>query len=407
MKVLVLVNGLTHYYNLILNKLNSEPDVDIVVVAPREPARNIGAGVHQTREGIAFRVIDAKEQCLPPVCCTFRGLAHILRQERPDIAIVPDVYIAAFYLLPRLRLSCRVLGIKLVMQSIPFGLRPYSEALAACERQSNLLDSWPRAVGLTIRSLRLEKWLRRAYLELRRRVFLLADAHLNYVEDGRAIYASYGVAGERIFVTANSPDTDLLREMEETLPASEHPAHPRRLVHVGRLVDWKRVDLLIRALARVRKAYPDSELLVIGSGPEGDRLERLAEGLGVGAAVHFVGAVHEPRVLARYLRSSGVYVLAGMGGLSINDAMFNGLPVVCSVCDGTEKRLVRDGYNGLFFAEGSEDDLVDKLLTLFRQPELCRQMGKHSRRIIDDEVNVHTVLAGYLDAFRFVCEAGR
>jgi glycosyltransferase involved in cell wall biosynthesis len=91
-----------------------------------------------------------------------------------------------------------------------------------------------------------------------------------------------------------------------------------------------------------------------------------------------------------------------MGGLSINDAMFHGLPVVCSVCDGTEKKLVRNGYNGFFFEDGSEDDLVEKIGRLLHDPGTCHGMGRHSRQIIDQEVNINTLIAGYLKAFSFV-----
>jgi glycosyltransferase involved in cell wall biosynthesis len=81
------------------------------------------------------------------------------------------------------------------------------------------------------------------------------------------------------------------------------------------------------------------------------------------------------------MNESTVYVLAGMGGLSINDAMTYGLPVVCSVCDSTERDLVTDGVNGLFFKEGNADSLSDKLNKLFASPERCASMGRESERI--------------------------
>ena len=66
------------------------------------------------------------------------------------------------------------------------------------------------------------------------------------------------------------------------------------------------------------------------------------------------------------MNESTVYVLAGMGGLSINDAMCFSLFVICLVCDGTEKDLVADGVNGYFFKEGDANDLVDKISLICR-----------------------------------------
>lgn len=404
MKVVVLVNGLTHYYNLILNKLNAQPGVEIVAIAPGKRGGNIGQGVHQTRKGIEFGLIEAEEKCFWPFYCAFIGLASILRKEKPAIVIVPDIYIGGFVLIPTLRLITRMRGIKLIMQSIPFRLLTYPQALAACRQESGIWGRFPVWARMLIRLLGLEYWLRRAYLGLRRRAFNRADAHLNYVDDAYAIYGSYGVPREKIFITYNSPDTDLLKEIEKKLPEETEllPVSERRLVHVGRLVEWKRVDMLLRAFARIRAIYQDTELLIIGSGPEEVRLKQLAADLEVSEFVRFVGAVYDSALLAQYLRASTVYVLAGMGGLSINDAMFHGLPVVCSVCDGTEKKLVRDGYNGFFFEDGSEDDLVERIGQLLHDPATCREMGRHSRQVIDQEVNIHTLIAGYLKAFSFV-----
>jgi len=91
-----------------------------------------------------------------------------------------------------------------------------------------------------------------------------------------------------------------------------------------------------------------------------------------------------------------------MGGLSINEAMCYGLPVICSIGDGTEKMLVRDGVNGRYFRDGDEDDLIRKISDLLRDPALREKMGARSTRIIREEVNIHTVIDGYLRAFAWL-----
>jgi glycosyltransferase involved in cell wall biosynthesis len=243
---------------------------------------------------------------------------------------------------------------------------------------------------------------------LTRLSFHVPDGHLNYIDDAFRIYGSYGVPKERIFVTGNSPDTDTLfaaraeiEKLPPVLPPCEH-----RLIHVGRLVAWKRVDLLLRAHARIKKEFHDAELVVLGEGPEEAALRRLTKELGVEDSVRFVAGVYEPKHLGQYLMASSIYVLAGMGGLSINDAMCSGLPVICSECDGTEKVLVRDEFNGKVFRNGDEDDLVDKIRHLFSNPELRQQMGRHSTDIIRNEVNIHTVIARYVKAFEAITGRG-
>jgi glycosyltransferase involved in cell wall biosynthesis len=95
-------------------------------------------------------------------------------------------------------------------------------------------------------------------------------------------------------------------------------------------------------------------------------------------------------------------VLAGMGGLSINDAMCYELPVICSVCDGTEKDLVEDGKNGYFFREDDADDLAAKIIMLLSNNDKRKQMRKESLRIIREKININTVAENYYLVFRTV-----
>jgi glycosyltransferase involved in cell wall biosynthesis len=145
--------------------------------------------------------------------------------------------------------------------------------------------------------------------------------------------------------------------------------------------------------------FPDAELVVVGDGPELENLKQQAANLQLNEHIRFAGSVYKPEELGAYMNESSVYVLAGMGGLSINDAMTYGMPVICSVCDGTERDLVTEGKNGFFFQEGNADSLCEKIATLFASPDLCREMGKESQRIINEIINIETVSERYLNAF--------
>jgi glycosyltransferase involved in cell wall biosynthesis len=270
----------------------------------------------------------------------------------------------------------------LILKSIPFRLPKYKETKA----------------GLSILS-------RTYFLALIKKfIWRLPDAHVNYSEVAYDVYGSYGVPRKKIFITVNSPDTDRLLPIYDRLSSETDgdQVHPQRFIHVGRLVEWKRVDMLLIALAGLKKKYPDADLLVIGDGPQDEFLRRLAKTLGVEDSVQFLGGIYDPVVLGKCLLSSAVYVLGGMGGLSINEAMCFGRPIVCSVCDGTEKYLVKDGINGFYFQEGDHWSLFEKIDYLFSRPELCKEMGQKSLDIIRNEINIHTVVRGYLQAFEYV-----
>lgn len=403
MKVLYIGNGLTHYYNLVLSRLNSEPGIELAVIAPAGIGTSIGDGVYQTKEGVNFRLIELKETQKFKFYSTFKGLAHVLRQERPDVVIVPENYLRAFLFDVPVIAAMKSIRAGLILKSIPFRYSTFQEVLSEITRLSVGFASLPSLANSLLRKLGLIKLVKRGMLAMKKRALNLPDAHVNYVE-AYEYWKSYGISREKIFITRNSPDTDMLFLTREKLEVEPRilPHNPYRLLHVGRLVEWKRVDMLMRAFAHVRVRFPNSELLIIGSGPEEETLKKLAGELQLGASVSFLGGVYDQQLLGQYYLASSLYVLAGMGGLSINEAMCFGLPILCSVCDGTEKVLVREGVNGKYFRDGDEDDLADKITWFFERPSLLQQMGRSSEEIIRHEVNINTVINGYVDALEYV-----
>jgi glycosyltransferase involved in cell wall biosynthesis len=385
MRVLFAGVGLTHYFNQILNRLQSDLGVEIHNLVASEGKGHVGAGVHESEHGVEFRIHRLRELVIGPYYRSFRGLPALIRKLAPAIVVAGADYLNAFALDPLLRLSLRLADARLIVKDIPFRLPRYQESLAAARAGDR-------------------SWLRRALLELRRATYQVPDGYALYIDEGVEIYGSYGVPAGKIFVTRNSPDTDRLFAARERAAMAPPllPPNPHRLVHLSRLVAWKRVDLLIDALALVRERLPDAELLVIGEGPERAPLEAHAQARGLAAQVRFAGGVYEPAMLGRYLLDSAVYVLAGMGGLSINDAMCFGKPVVCSVGDGTEKQLVREGHNGFYFESGNAASLAEAVLRILLDPALCRAMGERSTAIVRDEINVATVIDGYRRAFAYV-----
>ena len=424
MKVMFLFQGLPHYYNYILNKLNAVEGLQVINVVPLK-STHLGAGVYQTHRDIEYKLYELEERPLQSGDLFFVGLWRVMLSERPDVIIAGIEHIRGFSGHKLTRLVRRFVGARLCLKSIPWRVPLYSDLKEARVSQYNaaLKETSPtvrticRALRHVVKEVRwCERLLGALHFPIRRIVALsllrqdlrgkrfpyrFVDAHLNYIDAGRDIIASYGVPKERIFVTYNSPDTDRLLAVRASLldePRGEQHGVPR-LIHVGRLIEWKRVDLLIDAVARLKGDQRSLCLSIVGDGPERGSLERQVHDVGLQDDVTFHGAVYDPHELGRLMMGSTLYVLAGVGGLSINEAMCFGLPVICSVCDGTEKHLVREGFNGLLFREGDAEDLAEKISQLLGDRELATAMGRHSLEIIQNDVNIHTVVSRYVDAF--------
>ena len=395
-----------HYLNAMLEKLQTK-GADITVVSPRKGNATIGKGVKMVEEG-AYRHLNTQEKKMYYGKSGFPALPGIIADERPDIVVLGWPYFLQVFFQPSLRRALKRCDARLVIREIPFQTPPYGQ-IRDYFRQHPMYDEGMHLLS-TGKAFYLRQWLT---ARIRKYCYARVAGTLNYSTAAYDILPSYGVKREQIHVTYNSTDTEALwREKTAVLAAPALlPPSERRLLHIGRLVKWKRVDLLIEAFARTLTQYPDAELVIVGNGPELDNLKKQATALGLPlrskeengvdgrGCVRFIGAVYDPKELGAYMNEATVYVLAGMGGLSINDAMTYALPVVCSVCDSTERDLVTDGRNGLFFRDGDADSLTEKILQLLASPQECRRMGQESERIIREQINIETVSERYLKAF--------
>lgn len=401
MKVLFTFGGLPHYYNLVLNRLNQVEGQEIVVIAPKSDGKSVGAGVHQTLEGIAFKVHFLEEYKTPWGKPFFKNFLATIEQEKPDVIVTIWPYILTFVYNPWLLWKIRRMGIKLILKEIPFNIPKFQEALDYYAKGGAVTETLKTELNPNSLAFKLKYTLLKYTYQ---RAFNLVDAHVDYTEEAFEIFGSYGVPKEKIFIIYNSPDTDIIFREKAKIEGVNTvlPDNPLRLLHVGRLVKWKRVDMLIEVFAKLLQQFPTAKLAIVGTGPELENLQKQAYSLGIQEQVEFVGAVYEMTQLGQYFNASLVYVLAGMGGLSINDAMCFDKPIVCSVADGTEKKLVRDGYNGYIFKDGDAEDLYTKLASMLANPEKTREMGRNSGNIINKEVNINVVINNYGKAFRYV-----
>lgn len=401
MKVLFLFEGLPHYYNDILNRLNTLDNIEVTVLVPQKKGESLGKGVHESDEGVRFTVLRGEEYITYYGKPFFKNLDSIISEQSPDVIISGWPYIQGFFIHLSIRKLLKQKNILLVEKSIPYLLPKYNEARKFYGDGKNISEEDESIVKKPNAIAMMRYFL---LTEFRKWYFPKIDAHVCYVEDAVDILGSYGVKKEKVFIIYNSPDTDKIFATKRSIERSEKILAPNsfRIIHVGRLVRWKKVHMLINVVAKLQKRFPEIELLVVGTGPEEQSLRQQVEQRGAEKNVKFLGGVYDQTLLGKYFLESSIYVLAGVGGLSINEAMCYGKPIICSECDGTEKKLVREDFNGKYFRNNDEDDLLEKISYLFDRPEVIASMGQNSLRIIQDEVNVNTVVTGYAKAFNYL-----
>lgn len=157
-------------------------------------------------------------------------------------------------------------------------------------------------------------------------------------------------------------------------------ASGKDVLYVGRLAPKKGVGYLVRAVEGI-----DVPLVVVGDGPERDRLESLADERAVDAA--FVGEV-PPDEVGEYYRSSAVFVLPSTSGEGmpnvVLEAMAWGLPVVATDSGGTPS-VIDDRTNGYLVPTRDEAALKDRIERLLGDEVKRMEMGEAARRYVRNQ----------------------
>jgi len=141
------------------------------------------------------------------------------------------------------------------------------------------------------------------------------------------------------------------------------------IVFLGRVVEEKQIDKLIRAFAKLDPAL-GAKLEIVGGGELEGKLKGLASTLGVRENVKFTGYVEESYLRGALSRASvfAMPSIAELQSISTMEAMATGLPVVAANAMALP-HLVHDGENGYLFEPGDIDDLAAKLTKVLTLPE--------------------------------------
>ena len=211
-----------------------------------------------------------------------------------------------------------------------------------------------------------------------------------------------GITGKIIEVVENGVDLSVWKPKFN--PSFEADVRPVKFVFVGRLVNWKAVDLLLKAFKHLSVKMP-VELEIIGDGKQRSNLKTLARRLNL-TSVNFTGFLSQSQC-ARKLQSADVMVLPSLyecGGAVVLEAMTMGIPVIATNWGGPADYL--DESCGILVEPTTPYlfvlDLANAMMKLAKSPELRDSLGKAGRQKICDrfdwEVKVDTMLDIYQDA---------
>jgi len=233
--------------------------------------------------------------------------------------------------------------------------------------------------------------------------FKMADCILVYSSKARQSIMQLGIKPDKIRICYNGIETDHMIRNESTvqgkaveLRAKGNSRNRTMFLYVGGMLQEKRVDLLLRAF----KNLPQDKvsLWLVGDGPAMREYQNLSQELSL-KNVKFWGRIIEN--VDQFFAAADFFVLPGVGGLALNQAMFWEVPCIVSEADGTEEDLVVHGATGYRFQKDSLESLTSCMqMALYTKSEERQEMGQRARNLILERSNVNEMVRTFESVLR-------
>ena len=188
----------------------------------------------------------------------------------------------------------------------------------------------------------------------------------------------FGVDDDRITYIPNGVNVASFK----IVPKNEEDT--KTILYVGRLERYKGIHFLIEAFKVVKTIFPNSRLIIVGSGAYKENLIHLTSSLGLQKSVSFLENIPKEHLTQLY-RSSSVFVsLSQYEGqpIALIEAMAYGLPVIATNV-GALPEFIQNAKNGfLLNFPPNKKELVDLITSLLENPDSSTKIGFEARNSI-------------------------
>jgi glycosyltransferase involved in cell wall biosynthesis len=193
-------------------------------------------------------------------------------------------------------------------------------------------------------------------------------------------------------------------------PVEKTERDDNTILFVGRLVEKKGVFILLDAINILIQDYPDLELLIVGDGPERDKLEERCEVLNIVDSVKFRGALNQEQLPKIYTQATMAVIPSiidsrndqeGLGLVAI-EAMGCGTAVIISALPAVQD-IVEDGVNGILVQPGNANALANAIKNLLVDKNTREIIASRARQSVIEKFDWQVAVKKYLAVIESIC----
>ena len=191
------------------------------------------------------------------------------------------------------------------------------------------------------------------------------------------------------------------KDIKGEFKAKYAPNEERILMHISNFRKVKRVEDVVRVFAKVREEIP-SKLLLVGDGPERNKIEVLCRELGTCDDISFLGKV---KATEKVLAIADLFLLTSEKesfGLAALEAMACSVPVISTNTGGLPE-VVEQGVSGFMSNVGDIDDMAKNALRIIREDDQLKIFSENARKQAE-KFEVKTILPRYIALYNKVLD---
>ena len=186
------------------------------------------------------------------------------------------------------------------------------------------------------------------------------------------------------------------------------------ILFVGRLIDLKGVSYLIKAVPAILQQFPETKIMLVGSGPQRSELVGRVNDLKLERNFVFIDKVPHHQ-LVRYYSLADIFVLPSIIsdkgeteglGMVLLEAMACGTPVVGSNIGGIQD-IIYDGRTGLLADQKDSDCLAEKICILLSDTRLRQNVIENGLRLVNEKYSWEVVSEKFLSLYKDVIEKNK
>ena len=324
-----------------------------VTIATQGKAENVN---HFLKNGI--KVLD----CYPKRKICFKSI-RILREEL-KCSSYDIVFATNSRTIPNAAIACIGLPVKLVAyRGVTSGMHRYDPS-------TYLTNLNPRIDGIICNAEAVRRYaVKRVWMNKEKVTTIYKGQDIEWFKSGKADLEQLGIPKKAFVVLCVAN------------------ARPSKGLHV--LIDaFEHLD-----------TFNDIHLLMVGKGTDSKEYTRYKVKKDMGDRIHLAG--YRSDVL-QIIAAANVYVQPSLKGegltKTVMEAMAQKIPAIVTP-DGGLPELVEDGVNGFVIAKNNSGAIAEKIIELYRKPDLAKRMGEASRNRLFDKFSVSNSVKGHIDFF--------